>query len=130
MERRNNPRYRVNKNILSISEDVLAEVIDISKSGFSCKCLIRNDKQIPNITLIELLDCKLGTSVEGIPCRIVHSRKNIQDTSLSTMIMNLGLEFRNLTPSQDELVDQFIHASVLSSPVSLNGKNGGAHNWV
>ena len=72
-ERRKHPRYKKNKNILFVSEDILAEVVDVSESGISCKFLAGFDKLLTQIHQIELLDCELGTSIEGLHVRLVRS---------------------------------------------------------
>ena len=108
-ERRKHPRYRVNKDVLSINQDVLAEVIDISNSGMACRCLTSTDKPLTAITEIELLNCELGTSIESLHCRMVRSsNKTISGAFTSTMIMHFSLEFQNITGSQHQQLDQFI----------------------
>jgi hypothetical protein len=122
IERRKYPRYRVDKDVLSINQDILAEVLDISTGGMSCRCLMSTDKPLTAITEIELLNCELGTSIECLSCRIVRSsKKTISDAFTSTVIMNFGLEFQDLTGSQCQQLDQFIadnslFASQVSSP--------------
>ncbi len=108
-ERRKHPRYRVNKDVLSISQDILAEVLDISASGIGCQCLTNTEKMPIEINEIEILNCELGTSVEDIPCRLVRSsKKTIHNGLTSTMILNLGLEFHGLSESQRKGLRRFI----------------------
>ncbi|MDR3630713.1 MAG: PilZ domain-containing protein [Desulfocapsaceae bacterium] len=113
-DRRKHPRYKVHKNILSLSQDILAEVIDISRSGMSCQCLINTDIPLTAVNEIELLNCELGTSLACIPCRVVRSCKvNIFDSQSSTMIMHFGLAFNNLSAMQEEQIDLFIQDNSL-----------------
>ena len=108
-ERRKHPRYKMNKNVLSISEDVLAEVVDISGAGISCKCLASFDKLLAQIHKIELLNCGLGTSVKGLHGRLVRSSiRALSLASPSTMIMNFSLEFQDLTQIKRRQLFQFI----------------------
>jgi len=108
-ERRKYPRYQTNKNILCISEDILAEVVDVSGSGISCKFLARCDKLLAQTHLIELLDCELGTSIKGLFGRLVRcSNKAISLASPLMMIMNFSLEFQNLTQIQRKQLFHFI----------------------
>jgi hypothetical protein len=108
-ERRKHPRYKMNKNILSISEDVLAEVVDISEAGISCKCLASFDKLLIQIYKIELLNCELGTSVEGLHGRLIRSSNRAISLALSsTIIMNFSLEFQDLTQIKRKQLFQFI----------------------
>ena len=74
-ERRKHPRYKM-KKIISINNDILAEVVDISGSGISCTCLGNIEKPFTCINEIELLNYELGTSVKGLHCRLVRSRNN------------------------------------------------------
>jgi len=121
-ERRRDPRCRVNKDVLSINQDILAEVIDISKSGMACRCLTSTEKPLTAITEIELLNCELGTSIESLHCRMVRSsNKTISGAFTSTMIMHFSLEFQNITGSQHQQLDQFIKDNcLLEADVSLH----------
>ncbi len=117
IERRKRPRHRVNKDVLSINQDILAEVIDISACGMSCRCLMSTDKPLTAIAEIELLNCELGTSIECLPCRMVRSsKKNISDAFTSTVIMNFSLEFQDLSGRQCRQLDQFIADNSLFEP--------------
>ena len=108
-ERRKHPRFRMNPDVLSINQDILAEVVDISNCGVSCRCLASSDKPMAAITEIELLNCKIGTSVDCLPCRMVRSsKKTISEAFTSTMIMQFSVEFQNLTGPQRNQLDQFI----------------------
>jgi hypothetical protein len=99
----------MNENVLSISGDILAKVIDISRSGISCQCLASVDRAITGINEIELLNCQFGTSVKGLVCRWVRSSiKTISPTSPSTMIMDFALKFEDLTQIKQEQLFQFI----------------------
>jgi hypothetical protein len=94
---------------LSINDDVLAEAVDISRSGISCKCLASVDILLTKIQKIELLNCELGTSVKGLHGRLVRSNNRpISLASPSTVIMNFSFEFQNLTPIQRKQLFQFI----------------------
>ena len=114
-ERRKYTRYKVTQDVLSVNQDVLAEVIDISECGISCQGLTYTAKPLATIIEIELLNCELGTSIDCLPCRIVRrSKKAIFDEFASTMIMNFSLEFTNLTSKQLKLLGQFIKDNSLS----------------
>lgn len=121
-ERRKDPRYRVSTNVLAINQDILAEVIDISNCGMACRCLSSTDRPLTVITNIEILNCELGTSIEGLSCRMVRSnKKSISDVFISTMIMNFILEFQNLTSKQSKQLNQFIKDnSPLETAVSFH----------
>lgn len=117
IERRKRPRYRVNKDVLSLNQDILAEIIDISACGMSCRCLMSTDKPLTAITEIELLNCELGTSIECLPCRMTRSsKKHISDAFTSTVIMNFSLEFQDLTGRQCRQLDRFIADNSLFEP--------------
>ncbi len=114
-ERRKHPRYTMNKQIMSISEEVLAEAVDISGSGISCKCLAKDDKLLTEIHTIELLNCELGTSVKGLHSRLVR-RNNIAPASLLMMSLNFSLEFHGLTHTKRKQLFQFIKEGVMNNP--------------
>jgi hypothetical protein len=108
-ERRKYPRFRMNKDVLSINQDILAEVLDISNCGMLGRCLTSTAKPLTAITEIDILNCELGISIEGLPCRMVRSsKKTISDALTSTMIMNFSIEFQFLTNNQLFKLDQFI----------------------
>jgi c-di-GMP-binding flagellar brake protein YcgR len=108
-ERRRHPRYRVNKDVLSINQDILAEVIEISKCGMSCRCLTSTARPLTSITEIELLNCDHGTSVENLHCRMVRSsKKSISGAFTSTQIMHFSLEFQLISKTQRRQLDRFI----------------------
>lgn len=108
-ERRKHPRYKTNKNILFVNKDILAEVVDVSGSGISCAFLARYDRIFTQIHQIQLLDCELGTSIEGLHGRLVRSsNKAISFASPLMMIMNFSVEFQDLTQLQSKRLFQFI----------------------
>ncbi len=113
-DRRRHIRYRVNKNVLSVGEDILGEVLDISNCGIGGQCLASADNPLDEINEIEILNCDIGSSVEGIRCKLVRSRgKNISDAVTSTMVVNFGLEFSRLTEIQRKKLHQFIKDNTL-----------------
>ncbi len=108
-KRRKHPRYKMNENVLSISEDILAEVLNISRSGISCQCLASVDEAITRIEEIELFNYQLGTSVNGLLCNWVRSSiKTISPTSPLTMVMDFSLNFQDLTQIKQRQLFQFI----------------------
>ncbi len=109
IERRRHTRHKMNKDLLSISEDVMAEVVDISGSGISFQCPTVVGKRIKKIDKILLLNCQFGTSVEELTCRLVHSSNKVDSQTLpATMIMNCGLEFHLLSQIKHRQLIQFI----------------------
>lgn len=114
-ERRKYPRYKMNENVLSIGEDVLAEVEDISVSGISFRYQTSADDQVRKAFDIMLLNCQLGTSVEGLSGRLIRSGdKTISPGLPSTMIMHCGLEFHNLNQMKRQQLRKFIKDGVAS----------------
>lgn len=112
-ERRKYPRYKMNENVLSIGEDVLAEVEDISVSGISFRYQTSADDQVRKAFDIMLLNCQLGTSVEGLSGRLIRSGdKTISPGLPSTMIMHCGLEFHNLNQMKRQQLRKFIKDGV------------------
>jgi hypothetical protein len=112
-ERRKHTRYMLNKKIMSISEEILAEAVDISGSGISCKCLASAGKLLPKIQTIELLNCELGTSVKGLHSRLVRRDKiPVLPASPSMMFLNFSLEFQGLTQTKRIQLFQFIKDGV------------------
>jgi c-di-GMP-binding flagellar brake protein YcgR len=119
-ERRRHIRYRMDKNVLSISDDILAEVLDISTCGMGCQGLTSCEKPLTEINEIEILNCELGTSVEGLHCRLVRTRERaISDALTSTMIVNFGLEFQGLSETQRKKLHLFIKDNSLHEAVAF-----------
>jgi c-di-GMP-binding flagellar brake protein YcgR len=113
-ERRRYIRHQMSKNVLSISKDTLAEVLDISPCGMGCKCLRDSAVPLTQVTEIEIVNCDADTSVEGLRCRLVRVReRKISDALPSTMIVNFGLEFGQVTQAQKQQLDTFIKENVL-----------------
>jgi c-di-GMP-binding flagellar brake protein YcgR len=112
-ERRKHPRYKMNENVLSISEGVLAEVEDISVSGISFRYQTSADDQLRKAYDILLLNCQLGTSVEGLSGRLIRSGdKTISSTLPSKMIMHCSLEFHDLNQMKRQQLGKFIKDGV------------------
>jgi hypothetical protein len=108
-ERRKHPRYRMNRDVLSLNRDILAEVVNISASGMSGRCLTSVSRPLSAITEIDILNCERGTSVEGLPCRMVRSsERSISEALTSTKILNFSLEFHYLTDNQCLRLNTFI----------------------
>ncbi len=115
-ERRKHTRYMMNNNIMSISEDILAEAVDISGSGISCKCLASAGKLLPKIQTIELLNCELGTSVKGLHSRLVRCDDiQVLPVSPSMMFLNFSLEFQGLTQIKRKHLFQFIKDGAMNT---------------
>ena len=95
----------MNTYALSVNQDILAEVIDISNSGLSCRSLTSKDTPWPTVIEMGLLNCTFGKSVENLSCRMI--RSNRVTTNRKTF-MNFSLEFQNLTSWQRNQLDQFI----------------------
>ena len=104
-ERRRDPRFRMNTYALSASQDILAEVLDISNSGINCRCLTCDDAPLPAVTEVGLLDCTFGKSVENLVCRVVRSSREIGKRKT---FVNFSLKFENVTSEQRNQLDQFI----------------------
>ncbi|MFH0784290.1 MAG: PilZ domain-containing protein [Pseudomonadota bacterium] len=109
IEQRKYPRYKMSKDVLSISEDVMAEVVDISGSGISFKFPAIVGKRMNKIENILLLNCQLGIAVEELTCRMIRSSNYIISKTLpAKMIMNCSLEFQNLSKIKRKQLFQFI----------------------
>lgn len=119
-ERRKYPRYKMNEEILSISEGVLAEAVDISGSGISCKCLANDEKLLAEIHTIELLNCELGTSVKGFHCRLVRYNNIAVSPASQAMMLNFSLKFQELTQTKRKQLFQFIKDGVMNAAQRKN----------
>ena len=109
-EQRKYPRYKMNGNVLSISDDVLAQVVDLSGSGISFQCPTIVGEKMNKIGKILLLNCQFGTSVEELACKMVRSSNKINSQTLpAKIIMNCSLEFENLSKSKRKQLFQFIN---------------------
>ena len=107
-ERRRDPRHRMSTYALSANQDILAEVLDISNSGISCRCLTCDDAPLPAVTELGLLDCTFGKSVENLACRVVRSSR---ETSQRKTFVNFSLKFENVTSNQRHQLEQFIKST-------------------
>lgn len=121
-ERRKYPRYKMNEEILSISEGVLAEAVDISGSGISCKCLANDEKLLTEIHTIELLNCELGTSVIELQCRLVRCNKIVVSPASATTMLNFSLKFQKIGQNKRVQLLQFIKDGAMNT-VQRNAKS-------
>jgi c-di-GMP-binding flagellar brake protein YcgR len=104
-ERRKTHRLEAITYALSVNEEILAEIIDISKCGISCRSLMTDNKPLLPITEIGLLNCESGSSVENLACRMV---RVAYETIDKKTFVNFSVEFQNLTTYQRNKLDQFI----------------------
>ena len=90
---------------LSANQDILAEILDISNSGISCRCLTCAEAPPPAVTEMGILDCTFGKSVENLACRMVRSSR---ETMNRKTFVNFSMEFENVTSEQRNQLEQFI----------------------
>lgn len=111
-EQRKFPRFKMNKDILTINVDVMAEVVDISRSGLSFQCPTIIGKIVNKLEKILLLNCRSGSSVDELTCRLVRSNNKVSAETLpARMIMNCSLEFLHLSRIKRKQLFQFIKES-------------------
>lgn len=111
-ERRSYPRYRVHTYALSVNADILAEIVDISNCGMSCRYLTSNNKSLPDITEMGILNCESGNFVQNLSCRMVRSsQETVSDTLPMTVSIIFILKFHDLASEQRKQLDQFINSA-------------------
>lgn len=118
-ERRKHTRYKAHENVLAFNEDTLAEVIDISSGGISCRCLTSIDNPIAAVTHIDVLNCDQGTSVQGLTGKMIRSsEKAISESLSSTRIFYFSLQFTDMNDNQFVQLFQFIVDNCETKPTS------------
>jgi hypothetical protein len=111
-ERRKYPRFKMNKNVLTINDDVLAEVMDISRSGISFQCPAIVGQTTYKFEKVSLFNCRSGASVDELTCRLVRSSNKVfAETLPAKMITNCSLEFGRLSKIKRKQLFQFIKES-------------------
>ena len=103
-ERRRYIRFKPSAYSVSVCEEILAEIIDISKGGVLCSCLTDISK-ICEINELCLLDCENGSSVDNLKCRLVRTNTEIKGEE---QIFTFSLEFKKITSNQRSDIEKFI----------------------
>ncbi|WP_136807537.1 PilZ domain-containing protein [Desulfosediminicola flagellatus] len=108
-ERRKFKRYPIHQNSMLCNEESLAEVLDISKAGLACRNFVGLEGASGILSDVELLNCEIGLSVQGLKCRLVRS----QERKGNTLVQNnqgpdCFLEFVELSDMQANALGTFI----------------------
>lgn len=108
-ERRKFKRYPIHQNSMICNEESLAEVLDISKGGLACRNFVGLHGASDILTDVELLNCEIGLSVQGLNCRLVRSKDREGGTRVqSDQEPDCFLEFVELSDMQANALGTFI----------------------
>lgn len=101
LERRRSERFKI-VHILAITGRGTGQIVDISREGLSFGCLYPH--KFPDTWLMDILDAK-GSHIKQIEVRKIWER-TIGHPELSTKFeLEVGVEFTDLTASQEEEID-------------------------
>ncbi|WP_163339356.1 PilZ domain-containing protein [Desulfopila sp. IMCC35008] len=111
-ERRRHIRYNVQQDALFYNQEHFAEIINISRSGIACRCMVESEIFSPVLTNIDLLDCNGGMFVQGLSCRRIrrHSPKQIPVHLHHYHTRDCYFEFVDLQDVHEEDIEKFILA--------------------
>lgn len=111
-ERRKHIRYNIKQDALFYNQEHFAEIINISRGGIACRCMVESEVFSPVLTSIDLLDCNGGMFVQGLSCRRIrrYSPKQIPVHKQNYHTRNCYFEFVNLQDEHEEDIEKFILA--------------------
>lgn len=111
-ERRRHPRYNVRQDALFYNQEHFAEIINISRGGIACRCMVESEVFSPVLTNIDLLDCNGGTFVQGLSCRRIRrcAPKTVPVHESNYHTRDSFFEFIDLQGEHEEDIDKFIMA--------------------
>ncbi len=108
-ERRKYERKKVDGSLIMYNEKMYAEIIDISKGGLLCKCRVRPKKMFSPVFDVEILDRDSGKFVKGLSGVLIRCDElQAQDVDAPEVVLDFGIEFKNMTEEKENLLDQFI----------------------
>lgn len=102
-------RYHLKQGFIAFSSTNFCEICNISKTGIALQFLTHKGSDCEDMSEINLLNNLEGFLLGQIPCRIAY----INDTQPSeqqsqSVIRKIGLQFINLTPDQQEQIDDLL----------------------
>lgn len=108
-ERRRFKRYPIQQNSMLCNERSLAEIFDISSGGLACRNFIGVQDTSDTLNDVEIINCEIGLSVQGLKCRLVRT-KNLTDTPAgkNNQEADCFLEFVGLNDVQSSALGTFI----------------------
>lgn len=111
-ERRRHIRYNVQQDALFYNQEHFAEIINISRSGVACRCMVESEVFSPVLNNIDLLDCNGGMYVQGLSCRRIrrNSPKQIPVHRRHYHTRDCYFEFVDLQDEHEEDIEKFILA--------------------
>lgn len=108
-ERRKFKRFQIHQNSMLCNEGSLAEVFDISKGGLACRNFVGLQGASDILTEVELLNCEIGLSVQGLKCRLVRSKEHAGGSVVqNNQEADCFLEFVELSEMQANALGTFI----------------------
>lgn len=109
LERRKYKRYRLSDDILVFNENTFGQIINISKGGLAFRFLTNKDVVQDNEFELGILNSSNGFYLENICCKTITSTDSapIHPTG-STIVRRNGVEFYNLSPEQQEQLEEFL----------------------
>lgn len=119
-DRRRFTRYQVHQNSILCNGESLAEVLDISAGGLACKSFIDQQDSSKVITDVEILNCDIGQSVQGLNCRRVRIGEKVEQVSVKNgMSPDCFFEFIEMSSRQADELRRFIKESSNGSAPEL-----------
>lgn len=115
IERRKHQRYRVKEEALVISPEIVGQITDISLGGMAFRYADKIDSSQPS----EELDLFLSNNdfyLDSVPITTISDRTLLTVSPYSPMVMRLcGVQFGQLSPSQQTQLEQFIESHTNSA---------------
>ncbi len=112
-ERRKHERQKAGDSLIMYNEKMYAEIIDISKGGLLCKCRVSPKKMFSPVFDVEILDRDSGKFIKGLSGVLVRcAQLQPKESNATDVILDFGIEFKNMTEEKENLLDQFITSSL------------------
>lgn len=111
IDRRREARYRLGEGAIAVWANNLGQILDISSGGVSFAYMPSDDAPPQNSSTVDILDGQHTVFLEGLPCRVVFQKMQVNETFYSLVRMvQCSLEFGVLTPRQQAALEGYLRA--------------------
>lgn len=95
-------------NILLLNENSIAEIIDFSERGATCRVFTSSAAREFEEHGVDLFNCLAGQHLKGLPCKVIYSVRQTIGAGSEDHKTIYQVEFPDLSDDQKRALNQFI----------------------